>query len=55
MKIYVLESLDEFVNIFRFVSLFNGTQGTWGTEKHAIEEGEQHQRIIYIIHPELMN
>jgi hypothetical protein len=36
---------------YRFVSLFNGTRGTWCPYKHeAIEQGEAHKVVILFLH-----
>ncbi len=54
MKIYEIEtnSPDYYGDMrYRFVSLYNGTRGTWFHEtKKAEQQGERHQQIIEKFH-----
>ena len=54
MKLYSIEITGEKYKSYRFVSLYNGTRGTFCFDKdEAIMQGEDHQKIILAIHPEL--
>ena len=55
-KIFGIEkSGADFYGVFkyRFWSLYNGTRGAWTFNKNtAIEQGERHQKLIFILHGE---
>jgi len=54
MKLYSIEITGEKYKSYRFVSLYNGTRGTFYFDKdEAIMQGEDHQKIICAILPEL--
>jgi hypothetical protein len=56
MKLYSIEQIFKIYGVthedkYRFRSLFNGTVGYWCyNQKLAIEQGEQHQKIILALH-----
>jgi len=50
MKIYTTEYKNTFYGLeYRFVSLYNGMRGTWGTKELAEAQGEFHQEIIKMV------
>lgn len=54
MKYYTIE--DRYTDstgrdkMYRFVSLYNGIKGTWASKETAEKQGQQHQKIIEMIH-----
>lgn len=56
MKLYAVEVTDDTAKMYRFVSLLDGTRGTYNYKKEeAIAQGEAHQKILCAILPELNN
>lgn len=51
MKLYEIEYRSDFYGTkYRWRSKYNSAHGGWATEKEAKEGGEDHQRIIIMIH-----
>lgn len=56
MDFFTTERNDGFSDpMFRYVSLFNGSRGTWCyTKELAIEQGNRHKELVLFLHGKVL-